>query len=629
VFHATVLLAISFLLIASSTLSTKPDSAMAFVVSMEQPNTHLYHVVFRCAGLKGETQDFKMPVWTPGYYVIMDYPKNVVNFRAEDGAGHALAWEKTAKNVWRVKSRGATSMTVIYDVYAFNLFCAESCLDDSQGFITPASVFMYLAGRINHPVIVTIKPYKDWCKVSTGLDPVEGRPNTFFASDFDVLYDSPILVGNQEVLAFNVRGIPLEFVGADLGAIDRAKLASDLGRIVEAAANLIGEIPYRRYVFISIGPGGGGLEHQNSTALAFDPAALDSAAGYRNFLSFVCHEYFHLYNVKRIRPLALGPFDYDREDYTDMLWVSEGITVYYEDLLLKRAGLLTRDQVLDHFRTNIARYENIPGHLFQSATEASFDTWIDGYARAGNAANTTISYYDKGAALGMLLDLAIRHESKNAKSLDDAMRTLYRTYYKEKKRGFTDEEFRQACERAAGGAAAGATQVAVGAGRSTTAESAAGGSLAEVFEYASTVKDIDYAKYLGYAGLAIDVGLRDSVGVYLGANTAEREGRLTITGVEWESPAARAGLSEQDEIIALDDVRVGSAGAVDGAGRTMADLLKVKKPGDKVKVLVSRRGMVRELEVVLGKKPERSFAITPMPNPTPAQAAMLEGWLAQ
>jgi len=610
VFRATVLLAMSFLLIASSTLGAKPEGTMAFVVSMEQPNTHLYHVAFRCDGLKGETQDFKMPVWTPGYYVIMDYPKNVLNFRAEDGASRALTWEKTAKNIWRVNSRGATSVTVSYDVYAFNLFCAESCLDDSQGFITPASVFMNLAGRINHPVTVTIKPYKDWSKVSTGLDPVEGRPDTFFAPDFDVLYDSPILVGNQEVLAFNVRGIPHEFVGADLGAIDRVKLVSDLGRIVEAAADLIGEIPYRRYVFIAIGPGGGGLEHQNSTALAFDPAALDSAAGYRTFLSFVCHEYFHLYNVKRIRPLALGPFDYDREDYTDMLWVSEGITVYYEDLLLKRAGLLTRDQVLDHFRTNIARYENIPGHLFQSAAEASFDTWIDGYARAGNAANTTISYYDKGAALGLLLDLAIRHESRNARSLDDVMRTLYRTYYKEKKRGFTDEEFRQACEEAAGGGKAGA-------------------ALAEVFEYAVTVRDIDYPKYLGYAGLVINMGLSDSTGAYFGAATAEREGRLMVTGVEWESPAAQAGLSEGDEIVALDGVRVGSAGAVDGPGRTMGDLLKGKKPGYRVKVMISRRGTIHEFEVILGRKPERSFAITPRPAAAPLQAAILRDWLRE
>lgn len=165
VLRAILLIATSFLIVATSVFAAKPEGAMAFVVSMEQPNTHLYHVVFRCDGLKGETQDFKMPVWTPGYYVIMDYPKNVLNFHAEDGAGHALTWEKTAKNIWRVRSRGASSVTVSYDVYAFNLFCAESCLDDSQGFITPASIFMHLAGRTNHPVTVTIVPYKDWSKI--------------------------------------------------------------------------------------------------------------------------------------------------------------------------------------------------------------------------------------------------------------------------------------------------------------------------------------------------------------------------------------------------------------------------------------------------------------------------------
>jgi predicted metalloprotease with PDZ domain len=213
----------------------------------------------------------------------------------------------------------------------------------------------------------------------------------------------------------------------------------------------------------------------------------------------------------------------------------------------------------------------------QSATEASFDTWLHRYERGGNADNTTISYYDKGAALGTLLDLAIRHESKNAKSLDDVMRTLYRTYCKEKRRGFTDEEFREACEEAAEG------------GRVGAAYREAAAALAEVFEYASTTKDIDYPKYLGYAGLAIDMGLSDSVGAYLGAGTAEREGRFVVTGIRWGSLAARAGLSAEDEIVALDGVRVGAA-AADAPGRTAAELIKDKKPGDRVKVLISRGG---------------------------------------
>ena len=433
------------LAVGSPVLAQGGPGAVEFAVSMDQPNTHYFHVVLRCGGLKGETQDFKLPAWTPGYYQIMDFARNVLNFAAADGAGRSLPWEKTAKNAWRVKRGRADLVVVSYDVYAFNRFCADSFLDDREAFITPTSVLMHPAGLLRRPAVLTVKPAAGWAKVSTGLDPVPGRPNTFSAPDFDTLYDSPILIGNQEVLDFEVRGIPHSFVGTGLGTFDRAAFVSDLTRIVEASAELMGELPYRRYVFISIGPGRGGLEHSNSTALAFDGKGLDTPEGRRRWLAFVCHEYFHLFNVKRIRPIALGPFDYDKENYTRMLWVSEGFTVYYEGLILNRAGLFTRADVLKQFQSSISGTENSPGRLFQSAEASSYDTWIQSFFRSGNAANTTISYYEKGDALGVLLDLAIRNASANRKSLDDVMRTLYRVYAKEKGRGFTDLEFRQAC----------------------------------------------------------------------------------------------------------------------------------------------------------------------------------------
>lgn len=587
-----IIFCLAFLVAASFALGQKPEGTMAFTVSMEQPNTHYYHVVFRGEGMKDKTQDFKMPVWTPGYYQIMDYARNVLNFRAEDGPGNPLAWEKTAKNTWRVKSGKDASITVSYDVYAFNRSVADSYLDDERGFISPTGVFMHVAGRIQHPVTVTVRPYQNWTRVSTGLDPVEGRPNTFFAPDFDILYDCPILIGNQEILKFEVQGIPHVFAGINLGTIDRAKFTADLKRMVESAVTLIGEIPYRHYTFLAIGPGGGGLEHLNSTALTFNASGLTSPAGYKRWLSFVSHEYFHHYNVKRIRPIALGPFDYDRENYTNLLWVSEGISVYYEDVILNRAGLLSRDEVLERFQSSIARFENGSGHLFQSATESSFDTWMKFFSRGGNTANTTISYYDKGAALGMLLDFKIRNETKNQKSLDDVMRTLYRKFYKEKKRGFTDQEFREVCE------------------------SEAGGSLSEIFEYASTVKGIDYPRYFAYAGLDIDVQPRELAGAWFGAAAQDQNGNLMILNVEMDSPALQAGLSVQDEIIALDGTRVTS--------RTMSEMLNSRKAGDKVRVLISRRNAIREVEVVLGKKTERNFRIKPLANPNPLQEAILK-----
>ncbi len=294
-----------------------------------------------------------------------------------------------------------------------------------------------------------------------------------------------------------------------------------------------------------------------------------------------------------------------------MLWVSEGFTVYYQNLILNRAGLFSRDEVLRHLQSNIARYENKSGHLFQSATESSLDTWIKFFSREGNTANTTISYYNKGAALGMLLDLKIRHETENRKSLDHVMRTLYQKYYKEKRRGFTDQEFREACE------------------------SAAGCTLSEIFEYASTVRDIDYAKYLAYAGLQIDVEPRELPDAFLGVVTQaqpmemaaaflggpiqDQGGNPIISNVEWDSPASLAGLSVQDEIIALDGIRATS--------RSMSEILASKKPGEKVRILISRRNRIREVEVILGKKKERSFRITPLSNPDPLQSTILKDWL--
>jgi predicted metalloprotease with PDZ domain len=606
-----IVFCLAFLVAASFASGQKLKSNMAFTVSMEQPSSHYYHVVLRCDGMRGETHDFKMPAWTPGYYKIMDYARNVLNFRAEDGAGNPLACEKIAKNTWRVRSGNAATIQVSYDVYAFNRFVADSYLGDDTGFISPAGVFMHVDGKIRYPVTVTVEPYKSWSQISTGLDPVEGQTNTFFAPDFDVLYDCPILVGNQEILQFEVQGIPHIFVGNNLGDLDREKFVADLKRLVEAAVAIIGEIPYRHYTFLSIGPGRGGLEHLNSTALTFNASSLNNPEGYKRWLSFVAHEFFHLYNVKRIRPIALGPFDYDKENYTNMLWVSEGFTVYYQNLILNRAGLFSRDEVLRHLQSNIARYENKSGHLFQSATESSLDTWIKFFSREGNTANTTISYYNKGAALGMLLDLKIRHETKNRESLDHVMRTLYQKYYKEKRRGFTDQEFREACE------------------------STAGCTLSEIFEYASTVRDIDYPKYLAYAGLQIDVEPRELPGAFLGVATQAQPmemaaaflrgpiqnqgGNPIISNVEWDSPASLAGLSVQDEIIALDGVRATS--------RSMSEILASKKPGEKVRILISRRNRIREVKVILGKEKERSFRITPLSNPDPLQSTILKDWL--
>lgn len=567
-----------------------------YMLSMERPNMHYFHVELRCEGLPSDSHEFRMPTWTPGYYRIMDYSRNVVNFRAVDGNGRPLRFEKTAKNAWKVVSGKASVVIVGYDVYAFNRFVADSYLGDDCAFVTPAGVFMYVHGMLGNPVTVEIRPLDGWSHVATGLDPVNEKPGTFYAADFDTLYDCPILAGNLEILEFEVLGLPHRITAVDLGDMDRVKFAGDLKRMAEAAVSVIGHIPYRHYTFLIIGPGGGGLEHLNSCALTLNPARLKTPAGYKSWLAFVAHEFFHLYNVKAIRPVALGPFEYDRENYTRMLWVSEGLTVYYEYLILNRAGLMTRREALNSLGSVISRYERSPGRRIQPATASSFDTWLHFFSRGEHAINSTVSYYNAGAVLGLLLDLKIRHETGSRASLDDVMKYLYQEFYQKKKRGFTDEEFRRVCENTAGA------------------------GLKEIFEdYAEAAAEIDYAKYLSYAGLELEDERGGVPSATLGARIEDRNGVPVISGIEWNSPAAGAGLSAGDEIISLDGVRV--------TARAFNEILSARKPGERIRVSFFRRNKINEVEVILGAKVEKNYRLKPVADPSTAQRAVLGSWL--
>jgi len=562
---------------------------------MPRPATRYVHVEATYDGLGGPAVELKMPAWSPGYYVLLDYAKNVGFFSARDGSGRPLAWEKSAKNAWRVRTGRAASFTVAYDVYAAGGSIAESSLDERQAFLSPTGLFLHPAGRIATPVTLAIEPRKEWARISTGLDPVEGRPGTYSAPDFDVLYDSPLLVGNQEVLSFEVDGVPHTFEGAGLGSLDRSRFMADLKAMVTAAVKLVGEVPYRRYAFISIGPGGGGLEHLNSQLVTFDAEKMADPAHYARTMRFLAHEYVHHFNVKRIRPIALGPFDYDRENLTRMLWFSEGATVYYEDLLLVRNGFFSPEEYLRRLASGLSSYESSPGRRFQSPAEASFDGWFGYFDRSEHLRNTTVSPYDAGLAVSFLLDLEIRHLSANRRSLDDVMRSLYRTFAKGKGRGFTDEEFRRVCEEAAGA------------------------PLPEVFDrYVATSAAIDWPRYLGYAGLELDAVTGPPAGG-LGADLEERDGRVVVSRVGIGSPASLGGLRSNDELLAVDASRGGLA--------RLRALLGGRAPGAPVKLLVARDGSVREVEVVLGPPSAGAFRLRRVAAPTPLQSAIYDSWL--
>jgi len=571
-------------------------AAIAFTVSAPDAASHLFHVVMRCDNLPAGQAEFRMPAWTPGYYGLFDFAGNVRNFSAADGSGRTLTWQKTG-HAWTVDKKDAASVELRYDVLAARAFVANAYVDETRGYILPGALFLYLPGRLGARVTVTIDPRPGWTDVATGLDRANsGGPHALTAPNFDVLYDSPILVGRLESLpAFEVRGVRHEFIGYQLGDFDRAAFMKDLKAVVEAGVNIIGEVPYSHYVFMGIGPGQGGIEHLNSAAVSFAGKGDGDRAAHLRELSFLAHEYFHNYNVKRIRPVALGPFDYDRANETNMLWVSEGFTVYYEYLMLARSGRMTLDDVLAALSRNMAAYENNPGRLFQSATESSRTTWSQGpFGRSEGRVRKTISYYDKGPVLGMLLDFTIRHDTGNKRSLDTVMRELYRKYYKALGRGWTDAEFRETCERAAGA------------------------MLDEVFDYASSTREIDYAKYLEYAGLELEPPV-DRPDPYTGAIVEDRDGRLVVAAVEPRSPAAA--------VLAANDVLVEVDGARPDATRFDA-LVAARRPADRLRLTVERGGKSVALELTVGHAVERTFRMKSMARPSPLQSAILSSWTA-
>ncbi len=401
-----------------------------YTVSMSKPATHLLEVEMHLNWATMPDQpELKMPVWTPGSYLIREYARHVESFTAKDAGGADLTWRKTNKNTWQIDAKGTKEIVVRYNVYANELTVRTNELNDEHAFFNNAALLMYPKDNLNVASTVKVVPFGNW-KVATGLPKVEGEANTFRAENFDILYDSPFEVSDYKEISFNVQGKPHRFVMSGDGNYDLPKLAADTTKIIEQAFKIFGELPYNDYTFIVNTRGGGGLEHLNSTALQFP--RLNFASKHNNFLSLVAHEYFHLWNVKRIKPDALGPFDYENENYTRLLWFAEGGTAYYESVLMRRADLITADEFISGREEQILSLQNRPGRFETSLEDASFNAWIKYYRPDENAVNNQISYYDKGELVNFLLDIEIRQASNGAKSLDDVLRYLYAEYSQEK-----------------------------------------------------------------------------------------------------------------------------------------------------------------------------------------------------
>jgi predicted metalloprotease with PDZ domain len=620
---SSALLTLFLLLFATLAAAQTPAPEISFTIAMPRPHTHLFDI--DVAVKRGPTsnvpaqEQLVMPVWTPGSYLIREFERHVQDFAVADAAGQVLKWEKINKNTWRISTNGAREWHATYRVYANELSVRTSELNSNHAFWNNANLLMYLEGFLKSPSTVHVLAPDVW-KVATGLPGVAGQRNTFRAENFDILYDSPFEVSNFKALLFNVKGVPHRIVIDGEGNYDPERVRRDVQKIVETQVALMGgEIPYRDYTFILHlrANAGGGLEHLNSTALGYPRFGFRIQSGdrsttaapnpneqperdYRSFLSLVSHEFFHLWNVKRVRPDALGPFDYTQENYTKVLWVAEGITDYYADVTLRRAGLITEEEFLSATARAFRNLQNTPGRLVQSAEESSFDTWIKYYRQDENSINSQVSYYDKGAILGLLLDLEIRKRTSGRKSLDDVMRYLYTEFYK-KNRNYGPADFQKACELMAGS------------------------SLEEFFaKYVRGKEELDYNSALAAAGLRLETSPTTQTGkpvekAYFGADVEQQEDRLMVRRVYAGSPAYEQGLNTGDQIVALDNMRV----TRDFFNASLAE----KKPGDLINLTIFRFDDLSTLLIKLSGRSDAPYKIAPLPNQTEVQKQIYRAWL--
>lgn len=576
-----------------------------YTIAMPHPHSHLFHVTITIGDIAADRIDLSLPGWTPGSYMIREYARHVQEFAARAG-DQALAWRKTSKDSWQVETGGAGQVVVSYRVYAFELTVRTSHLDGSHGYFNGASVFMLIHGGTAEPLGLRIEPAPGW-HISTGMEPwpADG-PQSFHAADYDELVDCPVECGTHRRLHFTVDDIPHEIAIWGRGNEDEQRLLDDTRRIVEVQRDFFGGLPYDHYTFIlHLTDGrGGGLEHRNSVSNMLDRWTFRPEQRYERYLALTSHELFHVWNVKRLRPAPLGPFDYRSENYTRQLWVAEGITSYYDELLLVRAGLLRAERFLEKLANEILTLQGQPGRRIQSLEQSSFDAWIKFYRPDENSDNSSISYYLKGSLVSLLLDMHIRRESSGECSLDDVLRHLYERYPLSGP-GIPE----------AGGILDALEQVT---------------GLREPFaafyqQFIAGTAELDYATALECVGVEMEWGHRrdgsGSIPAWLGLTTRSEAGRLLVSKVNADGPAYAAGVYAGDQLLALDGWRIDA--------EKLNERLAERAPGDTLRLALFRYDQLIEVPIQLTAAPPDQLSLRPVDEPDAFQQRMYCDWLGQ
>lgn len=586
------------------------NAPIHYRIVASSPEAHHFEITLCVQQPDSNGQRFSLPAWIPGSYLIREFARNIVSLRAEQ-RGKPVSLHKIDKHTWQA-APGKGPLTLVYTIYAFDLSVRGAYLDSERGFFNGSSVFLAVEGQTELPCSVEIvapdgKAYRDW-RVATSLPAHKAEPYAFgsyLASNYDELIDHPVEMGNFSLVQFKACGVPHDFVLAGrYRKIDSKRLARDVKKICEYQIRLFGEpAPFQRYVFMTVvtGDGYGGLEHRASTALMCSRGALPLAeetgikSAYREFLGLISHEYFHSWNVKRLKPAAYAPYDLSREAYTRLLWAFEGITSYYDDLTLVRCGLIDQAGYLELLAQTMTTVSRAPGQSVQTLEESSFDTWIKLYRPDENTPNAGISYYSKGSLAALCLDLHIRAETAQQKSLDDVMLALWQRYgrdfYAGQATGIGEAEWEAVAEEVTG----------------LTLKPLFDALLRKAeplpLELLLSSVGVSYQSRSAY-GAADKGGWVENpkaAGVWLGLRTSNDNGWAKVSHVLSDGPAQRAGLSGGDLLLALDGLKI-TAGNID-------NLLAGYHAGDKVEVHAFRRDELMKFKLELSEMPGTTIGL--------------------
>jgi len=597
-------------------MATRRESVHYRIVPID-PVMHLFEVTITINKPAAEGQLFSLPAWIPGSYMIREFARNIVSISASS-EGRKLRLKKLDKHTWQAAScKGALEMT--YQVYAWDLSVRAAHLDQTHGFFNGTSVFLKAHDKEAFPHIVDIQApegeaFADW-RVATSLRELKARRHrfgTYIADDYDELIDHPVEMGEFELISFQAHGVLHEMaITGKVPGLDSKRLTSDLKKICEEQIAFFEpnskSAPMSRYVFLTlaVGEGYGGLEHRASTALICARNDLpvlgqtELTDGYRGFLGLCSHEYFHTWNVKRIKPAAFAPYELDQENYTTLLWLFEGFTSYYDDLLLLRSGVIDAPAYLKLLEKTINGVHRSRGRLKQTVAESSFDAWTKYYRQDENAPNAIVSYYAKGSLVALLLDLVIRRDTRGQRSLDDVMRALWRRYGRHFYSasggiGIEDHELEALFDEVTGL------------------------ELKSVFDLAVRgTRDLPLADAFASMGIMLSDQNKANK-LSLNVRVQKEGGLCKLASVHETGAAHHAGLSAGDTLVAIDGLRV--------SGSNLDGLLQRYRVGDVVEVHAFRRDELMTFDVTLESDTAPQFTLAMRDKPLTA-TRLRKTWL--